>query len=152
MITTAILALILIPVSYSQAADFNAGGDWGCKPDAIANLKNIAGKPISFFGLGDYSYKCSSSAIKPFWDAINSKRGVQGNHECEKSREDALNAGTVFGNGGCKKGYFAVTRGGDTGVIGLNPYTSYKKGSAQYNYVVSKTNEYANAANIHWIV
>jgi hypothetical protein len=147
-----IVAVLLIPVSYIEAADFNAVGDVGCRSPAISNLKNLAGKTISFFGLGDYSYKCSSSTIKPLWDQINSKKGVQGNHECERSDQDSLSAGTYFGNGGCSKGYFAYIRGGNTVVIGLNPYTSYKAGSPQYNFVVSKTNEYKNNPAIYWIV
>jgi hypothetical protein len=146
-----ILAIFLMPMSYVQAADFNSVGDVGCKSAAISNLKNLANKPISFFGVGDYSYKCSSSTILPLWNAINSKKGIMGNHECEKG-EDSLNAGTVFQNGGCGKGYFAYVRGGNTAVIGLNPYTSYKSGSAQYNFVVSKTNQYKADSAINWIV
>jgi len=152
-----VIALLLLVISITlvhsvQAADFNSMGDVGCKQAAISNLKNLAGKSISFFGLGDYSYKCKSSVIKPLWDQINSKKAVQGNHECEKSGQDSLNAGTYFGNGGCKKGYFAYIRGGDTAVIGLNPYASYKQGSAQYNFVISKTSLYETQDNIHWII
>jgi hypothetical protein len=147
-----IVVTLIIPYTLVKAADFNTVGDVGCKSAAISNLKNLAGKSISFFGAGDYSYKCSSSTIKPYWDKINSKRGVQGNHECEKSGQDSLNAGTYFSNGGCSKGYFAYIRGGNTGIIGLNPYASYKAGSAQYNFVVSKTNEYKNNPVIYWII
>jgi hypothetical protein len=146
-----ILGLTLAPYSFIHASDFYTMGDVGCKSAAISNLKNLAGKPISFVGAGDYSYKCSSSTITPLWNAINSKRGVMGNHECEKGQGTSW-ATTTFGNGGCSKGYFAVTRGGDTGVIGLNPYTSYNKGSSQYNYVVAATNSYTNNTSIKWIV
>jgi len=152
VITLLLLVISIALVHTVQAADFNAVGDVGCKSAAISNLKNLANKPISFFGLGDYSYKCKSSVIKPLWDQINSKKAVQGNHECEKSGQDSLNAGTYFGNGGCKKGYFAYIRGGDTAVIGLNPYASYKQGSAQYNFVISKTSLYEADDRINWIV
>ena len=145
-----IIGLTLAPYSFVHASDFNAMGDVGCKSAAVSNLHNLAGKPISFFGIGDYSYKCSSSTIKPLWIEINSKKLAAGNHECEKG-EDSLKFATMGGTG-CSKGYFAVTRGGDTGVIGLNPYTSYKKGSSQYNFVVQKTNEYKNNTSINWIV
>lgn len=137
---------ILSTSSHVLASDFNSVGDIGCSKAAISNLKNLANKPISFFGLGDYSYKCSASTIKPLWDQINSKKLISGNHECEKSGQNAL------GFTGCKKGYFAVTRGSDTGVIGLNPYTSYKKGSAQYNLVTAASNSYKNNSAINWIV
>jgi hypothetical protein len=152
LILPIILGLLLVPISYGHAADFNTVGDVGCKSAAVSNLKNLAGKTISFFGAGDYSYKCKISQINTLWININSKKGVQGNHECEKSGQDSLNAGTVFGNGGCKKGYFATIRGGDTGIIGLNPYASFKKGSAQYNFVVSATNSYSNNTKINWII
>jgi hypothetical protein len=147
-----ILAIFLIPISYVQAADFNAMGDVGCRSSAISNLKNLANKPISFFGVGDYSYKCSSSIILPYWNAINSKKGVQGNHECEKSGQDSLNAGSYLQNGGCTKGYFAYIRGGNTVVIGLNPYASWKQGSPQFNFVVAKTALYEADSSIDWIV
>ena len=140
------IGVLIVPHSFAQAADFNAVGDIGCKSSAISNLKNLAGKTISFFGLGDYSYKCSAGTIKPLYDQINSKKLIAGNHECEKSGQNAL------GFTGCKKGYFAVTRGSDTGVIGLNPYTSYKKGSSQYNLVTTASNSYANSTAINWIV
>jgi hypothetical protein len=144
-----VVVSMIVPYSFVQAADFKTGGDWGCKQAAMSNLKNAGlNKAISFFGLGDYLYSCSPSTL---WNSIPSKKGVMGNHECEKGQGTSWAAST-FGNGGCGKGYFAVTRGGDTGVIGLNPYTSYKKGSSQYNYVVSKTNEYKNNTNINWIV
>jgi hypothetical protein len=146
-----ILAIFLIPISYVHATDFNAVGDVGCKSSAISNLKNLANKPISFFGLGDYSYKCSSSKILPLWNAINSKAGVQGNHECEKSGQDSLKAGTYFQNGGCTKGFFAGVSG-DIAIIGLIPYASWKKGSEQYNFVVAQTTVYQSNTAIHWII
>jgi hypothetical protein len=152
LLLVALLTVILVSstlLSRVQASDFNAVGDVGCKGNAISNLKNLANKAISFFGLGDYSYKCSGSTIKPLYDKINSKKLISGNHECEK-KEDGLKFGQYGGS--CSKGYFAVTRGGDTGVIGLNPYTSYKQGSAQYNFVTQKTNEYKNSSSINWIV
>lgn len=147
-----VISMMLIPHSFVRASDFNAAGDFGCRPNAIQNLKNLAGKSISFFGIGDYSYKCSQSTIKPLWDKINSKKLAAGNHECQKG-EDSLKFGLYGGTGGCSKGYLAVTRGGgDTGVILLNPYTAYKKGTSQYNYVLSKTNQYLNDSKINWIV
>jgi hypothetical protein len=144
------LVLLLVPLVYSvRASDFKAGGDWGCKSTAMSNLKNAGiNKAISFLGLGDYLYKCKPTVL---WNDIPSKKGIMGNHECEKGQGTSW-ATINMGNGGCKKGYFAVTRGGDTGVIGLNPYTSYKVGSSQYNFVVQKTNEYKNNTNINWIV
>ena len=152
LILPIILGLLLVPISYGHAADFNTVGDVGCKPAALSNLKNLAGKAISFFGLGDYSYKCSSSKILPAWQEINSKKGVQGNHECEKSGQDSLKAGTLFGNGGCKKGFFTSIRGGDTAIIGLNPYTAYKKDTPQYNFVINATNSYSSNTKINWII
>jgi len=141
-----VLAITIITTNYVRALDFNTMGDVGCRTAAIANLMNLANKPISFFGLGDYSYKCSASTIKPLWDQINSKKLIAGNHECEKKGQNAL------GFKDCKKGYFAVIRGGDTGIIGLNPYTSYKKGSSQYNLVTAASNSYSNNTKIYWIV
>jgi hypothetical protein len=147
-----ILGLTLAPYSYVHAADFKSGGDWGCRSAAISNIKNLArDQSKSFIGAGDYVYSCSTSSINSLWNAVPSKKGVYGNHECEKGQGTSW-VTTTFGQNGCSKGYFAVTRGGDTAVIGLNPYTSYKKGTGQYNYVVSKTNQYANDSKINWIV
>jgi len=151
LIISITIGLLLGSVSNIMAADFNAVGDIGCKSPAISILRNLAGKPISFFGVGDYSYKCSSGKILPLWQEINSKKGVMGNHECEKN-QDSLKAGTLFGNGGCKKGFFAYVRGGDTAIIGLNPYTAYKKDTPQYNFVLAKTALYKTDNKIHWII
>ena len=149
LVVFAIIILALAPYSYTHAADFNSAGDWGCKTAAISNLKNLANKPSSFFGLGDYSYKCKSSQIKPLWDQINSKQLALGNHSCEKSGQDSLGAGKgYFSNGGCKKGYGVFIRGGDTAIIVLNQYTSYKVGSSQYNFVVGKLNQISNMSSI----
>jgi len=145
---------MLIPHSFVRASDFNAMGDVGCRSAAISNLKNLAGKSISFFGIGDYSYKCSSGTIKPLYDKINSKKLALGNHSCEKSGQDALRVGdgTYFSNGGCKKGYGVFVRGGNTAVFLLNQYTSYKPGSTQYKFVTDNLVKYSNMSNIDRIV
>jgi len=156
-IVLTIIALELIPASFlnTHGAEFRTGGDWGCTTNAQTNLKNIAkDQTKSFMGLGDYVYSCNtgSKTFTTLWNNITSKKGVPGNHECEKGQGTKW-ASQTFGYGDCKtKGYFAVIRGGNTGVIGLNPYGDYKKGTGQYNYVVSKTNQYKNDSSIKWIV
>lgn len=144
-----LLSVILVSstVLSVRAADFKAVGDVGCKSSAITNLKNIAKTGTSFFGIGDYSYKCSNSTIKPLWDKIVGKKGAMGNHECEKG-QDSLKAGTTFQNGGCSKGYTVTVRGNNVAVFTLNPYTSYKAGSAQYKFVTDNLAKYSNMSNI----
>lgn len=150
------LALLLTPTIFSaHAANFKVMGDVGCKSAAKSNLANLAKDGNSFFGAGDYSYSCSSSTIKPLWDKVPSKQLAMGNHECEKSGQDALRVGSsssYFGNGGCGKGYGMFIRGSDTAVFVLNQYTSYKSGSSQYNYVVNKLKTVSNMTAIKNIV
>ena len=140
--------------AYAYAdANFKAGGDFGCKSAAITNLKNLAKDSNSFFGAGDYSYKCSSSKIKSLWDQVPSKRLALGNHECSKSGQDSLKVGSGYSSsGGCKKGYSLSIRGNSVAVFVLNQYTSYKAGSAQYNFVVNGLKKVSNMSNIIDIV
>lgn len=144
------ILIIIGSILPTHAADFKAGGDWGCKSSANSNIKNLAKDTQSFFGVGDYSYKCSSSSIKPLWDKVPSKQLALGNHECEKSGQDALKVGTGYSsNGGCGKGYGMFLRGGNSvAVFVLNQYTSYKAGSSQYKFVVSKLAQVDNMTSV----
>lgn len=149
LITFLILPVIFNGVAFGDA-HFKTGGDWGCKSSAISNIKNLAKDTYSFFGTGDYSYKCSSSTIKPLWDKVPSKQLALGNHECEKSGQDSLRVAAGYSsNGGCSRGYNMFLRGGNSiAVFVLNDYTSYKAGSSQYNFVVSKLAQVSNMSTI----
>lgn len=152
LLLIALLTVILVSstVLSVRAGDFNTVGDIGCKSAALANLKNLAGQPKSFFGVGDIAYKCSTSTLLKPWNAVNSKRTTLGNHECEKGQ------GTVFVQqtfgAYCNKGYKAYIRGGNVAVILLNQYTSYKVGSNQYKFVKEATEAYDNMSEIVRIV
>lgn len=152
---TIIPTFLILPVIFNGIAfgsDFNVMGDVGCKTASINNLKNLAGKPISFFGAGDYMYGCSpSGSLGTLWNNINSKKGVYGNHECQNGQQTSW-ASSTFVLSGCSKGYFAYVRGGDTAVIGINSYASYKPGSAQYKFVEQKTKFYTNQSTSMQIV
>lgn len=153
-----LIPLIILPVIFNMGvafgdANFKSVGDVGCKTAAKQNLANLAKDGNSFFGAGDYSYKCSSSSIKPLWDKVPSKQLALGNHECEKSGQDALKVKSgYFSNGGCGRGYGAFIRGNSVAVFVLNDYTSYKSGSSQYNYVANKLKQVSNMSNIIDIV
>jgi hypothetical protein len=133
-------------------ANFTSGGDFGCKSDAIKNINNIAGyskNGVSFIGNGDIVYKCSTSSsgsLQLVWSKVTSKKSSLGNHECEESQGK-----TFFKNNfglDCKSGAKAYIRGNSVGIIVMNQYTSYKKGSSQYNFVVSKIAEWKANSNI----
>jgi hypothetical protein len=154
-----LIAFLILPVIFNAGvafgnSNFKAGGDWGCKSSAISNIKNLAKDTNSFFGVGDYSYKCSSSTIKPLWDKVPSKQLALGNHECEKSGQDSLKVGVGYSsNGGCSKGYGMFLRGSNTvAVFVLNQYTSYKAGSAQYKFVTDTLKKIDNMTNIKTII
>lgn len=146
---------LILPVIFNAGvvfgdANFKTGGDWGCKSAAKSNIANLARDTQSFFGAGDYSYTCSSSSIKAMWDKVPSKQLALGNHECEKSGQDSLKVGTgYFSNGGCSRGYGMFLRGGNSvAVFVLNQFTSYKAGSSQYKFVVSKLDQVDNMTSV----
>lgn len=145
-----LVVLVAIAQTASASTKLIAVGDVGCKSAAVQNLKTIAKNGTAVLGLGDYSYKCSNATLKPLWDAVNDKVGVQGNHECEKSGQDGLKAATVFGNGGCK-GNSNAWKLGDVGIIGINQYANFKVGSTQYKNIINASEKFSHDPTIKHI-
>lgn len=151
ILTISLLAIFLIPISYVEATTINFAGDVGQKSTAITNIKKFCGTGESFYGLGDYAYsKSVSSTSQKAWDLCHSKRGVQGNHECEKGQSPAWAAKT-FGFSDCKQASQSAVNG-NVAFIGINQYQDFKVNSKQYNRILVNTGKYNNATSIDWIV
>jgi hypothetical protein len=151
-----IISALLLTLFFSGGAFSNSSadtsliglGDIGCKDNAKKNLNNIAASGIPLLGVGDIRYGCSISTIKPLWDAIAVKHSPYGNHDVESSTsknfvKEIMQLGT--------KGWFSW-RIADLGIIGINQYSDYKKGSEQYNYVQSKTTQFCGRTDISWVI
>lgn len=125
----------------------NAAGDFGCKSNSIANLKNLDASPLPLIGIGDYLYKCSLSSVQKYYDGIN-KVGAKGNHEDQGQGKDwAKTAFRYF-----DRGYTSWILN-DIAIIILDPYQSFDKNSNQYKYVVAKSEQFASRpGDLNWIV
>ncbi len=147
-IIVGLLALPLLFSSVNADTSLNAIADVGCKDNAKKNLNNLATANIPVLGAGDYKYGCSTSTIKPLWDKIAVKHGPPGNHEYDSSSSYNF-AKSIMGIS--DKGYFSW-RLGDIAIIGINQYVAYKQGSAQYDYIKSKTTQFCGRSDISWVI
>lgn len=131
-----------------------AVGDIGCKDNSLATLENIAESGLPFIGLGDYMYKChpgddvgDGDRLGDLYAAIQNKVGGEGNHEAVSEQEEQWAEDTFkYPND------FAAWKLKDVGIIIMNPYVAFKKGSDQYNFVVAKTALFKANPLINYIV
>src|SRR5215510_2508307 len=143
------LSVFALSVSSASAdTPLLALGDIGCKSASITNLKNIDARNLPFLGVGDYLYKCSPSSVQKYWDGISVKIGSKGNHDTESNSKTWAKVNLKYGD----RGYGSWKLNNEIALIILDPYQSYKQGSAQYNYVLSKTQQFQNRDDIKWIV
>jgi len=123
--------------------------DIGCKPDSIKNLKNIAVQDLPVISAGDIRYKCNAQDLKRFWDNIDVKHGVYGNHDVETGSKAFVK--NLFGLG--PLGWFTwKERGWNVGIIGMNQYANYDVGSAQNIFTAAALDRYQNNPAIDWIL
>ena len=152
LLALSVIALTL-PVIFSGvlALKTNFAGDVGQKSAAITNIKKFCSTGQFFYGLGDYAYSTSvGSAADSAWKTCQSKRGVQGNHECVKSQSEEWAAAT-FGFSNCNQSSKSAINS-NVAFVGINQYESYKVGSLQYSRVTTNLAKYNNMSNIDWIV
>lgn len=157
---TSIAILLSISQSASALVRLAAVGDIGCKDASIATLENLGESKLPLIGIGDYMYKCSpgdmvgdeggtggDDRLGDLYADIEHKVGAEGNHEAEKGQQEQWAEDTFkYPND------FAAWKLGDVGIIILNPYEDFKKGSDQYDFVVAKSMLFNANPKINWIV
>jgi hypothetical protein len=154
------LALIIQTPTVSALTRMALSGDFGGKSASVANLENIDKANTCFLGLGDYMYNEHPGSnvggqngggdvkLGQLWDNIRCKVGFPGNHELGKNQEADWAAETFrYSDQG-----FGAWRLKDVGIIGINPYEDFEKGSDQYNFVDRKAKEFDARPGINWIV
>lgn len=165
----AVIFLITAPAAQSAHADtiLKAVGDVGGKSNSVKNLDNIARADKCFLGLGDYMYTSHPSTtvtvpsgqkttLGAMWNAVECKVGFPGNHEEENGQEEKW-AESTFKYGTRGYGSWKLN---DIAIIGLDPYSSYKKGSSQYTFVDAKLKQFTyknittgeKRTDINWII
>lgn len=158
LILTFLIALTLtLAVRSVYAIELDLLGDVGTNAIAKKNVILLGKQNECLLGLGDYQYdkKKVSAENQKNWDNIECKVGVPGNHEVEKG-ENAKWAAANFGYG--TKGYGSWKLADKNSsmpsvmIIGLNPYTDFKKGSNQYDFFVKKLEQSSNRKDISWIL
>jgi hypothetical protein len=103
-------------------------------------LKNLGKSDLPFVGLGDYMYSChpgdnvAGKRLGDLYADISNKIGAEGNHEAVRGQEEQWAEDTFkYPND------FAAWKLKDLGIIVMNPYVAFKKGSDQYNFIVNKS-------------
>jgi len=129
--------------------NFGAAGDWGCNSNTGKTVTNIKGKsPERVLGLGDYSYVSTATC---WLDKISSIKSITkiaiGNHEDESSEGNSK----YMSSFGLSKPYYSFNYQ-NVHVLVMATDTSFKSGSAQYNFVKSDLQNAKNNQNIKWII
>jgi Calcineurin-like phosphoesterase len=144
--------MIVIPASALTLTKFAVVGDIGCKARSITNLENIADSKLPFIGIGDYMYNCapgddvSGKRLGDLYADIQHKIGAKGNHDLTQQAKWAQEV-FQYGDTGVK-----AWKLGKVGIIVMNPYINFKKGSGQYEFIQNKSSFFENNNRIDWII
>jgi Calcineurin-like phosphoesterase len=164
-LTTAILPIIILiaftlivglAVRSVFAIELDLAGDFGTNTKAKQIVTSLAKGNECLLGLGDYQYQDSVSVEnQKLWDSVKCKVGVPGNHELEKNEAKDWGAKNfAYGDRGYQS-WKLLDRDPSkpsVAVIGINTYTDFQKGSAQYDFIAKKIDQFQGRKDISWII
>lgn len=124
-------------------------GGWGCNSNTGKTVTNIKGNsPERVLALGDYSYVSTATCWLTKISSIKSITKLAiGNHEDESDEGNSK----YMSSFGLSKPYYSFNYQ-NVHVLVMATDSSFKSGSAQYNFVKSDLQNAKNNANIKWIV
>jgi hypothetical protein len=151
-----ILIAIALTINSVYAIELDLAGDFGTTANAKKIVTDLAKGNECLLGLGDYQYQDTVSADnQKLWDSVECKVGVPGNHELEKNEAKDWGAKNFqYGDRGYQswKLLDSNTSKPSVAVIGINTYTDFEKGSAQYDFIAKKIDQFHGRDDISWIV
>ena len=143
---------LIFETNYAAAEpNFGAAGDWGCNSNTGKTVSNIRShnSPERVFALGDYSYTSIPTCWLNIIDPIKSRTRITiGNHE-DDSNEGFSQYMSAFG---LSNTYYSFQYGNVYVIVMDSDHSSYAKGSAQYNFVISKLQQASQASDVKWII